>query len=145
MVGEMKITLCHSLKFVEEVKEIKKELLDRGHVIFNSPYVDKPIEELEKLLSNKKDYLDNLKSGFMREHFEKISKSDAILVINLNKKGIENYIGGNTFAEIMVAFFLKKKIFLWNPIPTDERLSFMSDEIEAVKPIVINGNLDMIL
>jgi len=78
----------------------------------------------------------------MREHFEKIRKSDAILVVNKAKRGIENYIGGNTFAEIMVAFFLNKKIFLLNPIPEHERLNAFREEIEGVNPIVLNGNLD---
>jgi len=81
---------------------------------------------------------------FIRIHFDKVRDSDAILVVNLERHGIKNYIGGNTFAEIMVAFYLNKKIFLLNSIPTDEKLSFIRDEIETVKPIILNGNLDII-
>jgi len=140
----MKITLCHSLKFVERAREIKKELTDRGVEVFTTPFIDKTPEEIEEILSDKRNYLDNMKAGFIKEHFDKVSKSDAILVINLDKKGIKNYVGGNAFAEIMFAFFLNKKIFFLNPIPSDERLSFIRDEIEAVKPIVLNGNLELI-
>jgi diphthamide synthase subunit DPH2 len=140
----MKITLCHSLNFVEKAREIKKELIGRGYEVFTTPYIDKTLEEIEKIRSDKKNYLNNLKTFFIKEHFDKISKSDAILVVNLDKKGIKNYIGGNTFAEIMVAFYLNKKIFLLNPIPTDEKLSYIRDEIEAIKPIIINENLDLI-
>ena len=64
--------------------------------------------------------------------------------MNSDRHGIKNYIGGNTFAELIVGFHLDKKIFLLNPIPTDEKLSYINDELEAVKPIILNGNLDMV-
>ena len=46
-----------------------------------------------------------------------IQKSDAILVLNLTKNGIENYIGGNTFLEMGFAHVLEKKIFVYNKLP----------------------------
>ena len=64
--------------------------------------------------------------------------SDAILVLNYDKKGIKNYIGGNTLMEIGFAHILNKKIFLLNPIPD---IDFYKSEIEATKPIILNGNL----
>jgi hypothetical protein len=65
-------------------------------------------------------------------------------VVNVEKNGIPNYIGGATFAELMFAFYHKKKIFLLNPIPTHEKISPLRDEIECTRPIVINGNPDLI-
>ena len=66
---------------------------------------------------------------------------DAVLVLNLDRKGIKNYIGGNTLMEIGFAYVLNEKIFLYNPIP---EIEFYKSEIEAVKPIVINGDLSLI-
>jgi hypothetical protein len=80
----------------------------------------------------------------MKEYFGKILNSDAILVINLEKNGIKNYIGGNTFAEIMFAFYYDKKIFFLNPIPRHEKFSSIIEEVEGVNPIILNGNLDLI-
>lgn len=71
----------------------------------------------------------------------KIEKSDAILVINYAKKGITNYIGGNTFLEIGLAFWLGKKIYLLNPIPD---MDYMT-EMYAMQPTVLNGDLTKIV
>lgn len=64
--------------------------------------------------------------------------ADAILVVNINKNGIKNYIGGNTFLEIGFAHVLDQKIFLLNPIP---EIQFYKSEIEAMKPTVLYGDL----
>ena len=98
--------------------------------------------KVEEIKGDRNRYL-RIAPDFIRMHFDKIANSDAILVVNLEKNGIKNYIGGNTFAEIMLAFYLKKKIFLLNPIPTDEKLSSIKNEIEVVKPIILNGDLSL--
>ena len=67
--------------------------------------------------------------------------ADAILVLNLDKKGIQNYIGGNTLMEIGFAHVLNQKIFLYNPIPN---IDLYKTEIEAMKPIIINKDLNKI-
>lgn len=69
-----------------------------------------------------------------------ISKMDSILVLNFNKNGIDNYIGGATFLEMYDAFKLNKKIYLYNPIPE----GMLKDEIIGFNPIIINGNLDLL-
>jgi len=142
----MKITLCGSINFVEEILEIKNKLVRMGHEVFvPKSIIDfsiKNSEEAEKLKTDKKRYIEEIKPTYTTNHFELIEKSDAILVVNLEKNNIKNYIGGATFAEMMVAFYLGKKIFLLNPIPQDERLKFIVDEMEAIKPIILNGKID---
>jgi hypothetical protein len=141
----MKIVLCGSLSLCDEILKIKGELERRGHEVFLPEAIIKfslrSAEDVDAFKSPKTNYT-KIKPIYMRGHFDKIAKSDAILVVNKTKRGIENYIGGNTFAEIMVAFFLDKKIFLLNPIPTHESLSAFREEIEGVHPIVLNGSLD---
>lgn len=77
----------------------------------------------------------------MSEHMKKIEKSDAILVVNITKNDIENYIGANTFAEMVFSDYKKKKIFVLNPLP---KQAFIKDEIESMETVVINGNLSQI-
>ncbi len=143
----MKIALCGSLSLCDEILKVKEELESMGHNALLPEAITKfslrNADDTDAFKSDKGDYM-KIKPIYMRDHFDKIAKSDAILVVNKTKKGIENYIGGNTFAEIMVAFFLNKKIFLLNPIPTHEWLSAFHEEIAGVKPIVLNGNLDNI-
>ncbi len=67
--------------------------------------------------------------------------SHAVLVMNLDKHGVRNYIGGNTLMEIGFAHVLNQKIFLYNPIP---EIPYYKSEIEAVRPIVINGDYSLI-
>jgi len=61
--------------------------------------------------------------------------------LNYDKRGIKNYIGGNTLMEIGFAHVLNKKIFLLNPIP---EIPFYKSEIEAVRPVILNGDLSKV-
>lgn len=74
-------------------------------------------------------------------HFKKIEWSDAVLVLNYDKNDIANYIGGNTFLEIGIAFYLGKKIYLFNDIP---EISY-KEEILGMKPVVIFEDLSKII
>lgn len=78
---------------------------------------------------------------FIKWYHNAIVESDAILVLNFDKRGIKNYIGGNTLMEIGFAHVNNKKVFLLNPPPTD--VSYV-DEIEAMVDIVLNGDLTKI-
>ncbi len=143
----MKIVICGSLSFAEEINKIKKRLITMGHEASLPAAIEElPLrnsDDVAKLKNNREKYL-KIKPNYMRGHFDKIVNSDAILVVNLEKNGIRDYIGGNTFAEIMFAWYHNKKIFFLNPLPRHEKFSYIMEEIEGIKPIVINGNLDLI-
>ncbi len=116
----MKITLCSSAIFKDETYEIKEKLEKLGHEVFVYP------EEVE--MNGQKISV---------EKFYEIEKSDAILVLNFDRKDIKGYIGGNTFLEMGIAFYLGKKIYLWkNP---SEKLPYY-EEIMAMKPVIIDEN-----
>jgi hypothetical protein len=142
----MKITLCGSINFAEEILRIRDKLADAGHEVFLPQSIldlgVKNMSDAEKLKSDRVKYISDIKPHYTRNHFELIKKSDAILVVNIDKKGISNYIGGATFSEIMMAFHYNKKIFLLNPIPTDKRLEFIVDELESAGPTILNGDLN---
>lgn len=81
------------------------------------------------------------KHGFIEKHMEEIEKSDAVLVVNITKENIKNYIGANTFLEMGFAHYHKKKIFTLNPLPDQP---YIIDELQTINPIVLNGNLSTI-
>ena len=93
-------------------------------------------EEKEAIKLDQKYNLDAI-----REFWKLMQEGNAILVMNFDKHGIKNYIGGNTIMEIGFAHVLNQKIFLFNPIPD---IPYYKSEIEAVKPVVINGDLSLI-
>ena len=75
---------------------------------------------------------------YIRIHYKHILQSDAILIVNLEKKEKKNYIGGNCLMEMGMAYVNDKKIFLSNDIPLE---STYLDEIKAMNPICLSGNL----
>ncbi|HOK35473.1 MAG TPA: hypothetical protein PLL80_01600 [Candidatus Pacearchaeota archaeon] len=51
--------------------------------------------------------------GFNKKVFPyNFKNADAILVVNIDKKGIKNYIGGNAFLEIGFTHILDKRILI---------------------------------
>lgn len=96
----MKITICGSLYFVEEMLKIEKQLIKKGHEVFMPASIsDFSLRVANDAINLKKDkgkYLKDVKPIYTKKHFDKIKNSDAILVVNLEKNGIDNYIGGAT-------------------------------------------------
>jgi hypothetical protein len=137
----MKIAICASMVFAEKMVQIKHQLEEIGHTVFISQfaegYLGKAEKEKEKLAVSDKNEHDAI-----RKFWEIIKKSDAILVLNYDRKGIQNYIGGNTLMEIGFAHVLNKKIFMMNPIPDIE---YYRSEIEAVSPVVLEQDLNKIM
>jgi len=128
------------MTFTDKMLEVKKQLEKHGHTAlvsdFALAYAGKSLAEIDKLTIH-----DKLHKDALTEFYDKIKQSDAILVLNYDKRGIKNYIGGNTLMEIGFAHVLNKKIFLLNPVP---EIEYYKSEIEATKPIILNGNLKQI-
>lgn len=80
------------------------------------------------------------KASMLRLQIKKIKNNDAILVLNFEKNGQQNYIGGATFLEMFKAFELGKKLFLYNHIPE----GILRDEILAFDPVLINQDITLV-
>ena len=136
----MKIAICASMVFTEKMLEAKKALEAIGHECFVSGFADEYVGKTEKEKEKLTLFHKNEKDA-IREFWEKIKKADAILVLNYDRHDVRNYIGGNTLMDIGFAHVLGLKIFLMNPVPDIE---YYKSEIEAVKPVVINGKLELV-
>jgi len=147
----MKITLCGSIAFIDEILAAKNTLESTGHEVQMPPLeiLDEqgkaiPVKEyyaLRKTTNETEGWIWNVKEQAMRNHFEKVLWADAILVLNHDKNGILNYIGANTLLEMGLAFHHRKKIFLLKPIP---ELSY-KEEILGMHPTVIFEDLSCIV
>ena len=135
----MKIAICASLKSFQKVLSIGKKLEEKGvEVLYPWTII---LVQKGKLHPKKiPQFKLNNKSRAIKIHYEKIKKSDAILVVNETKHQIKNYIGGNTLMEMGFAYILNKKIYLLNPIPKMQ----YSEEIKAMKPIILFGDLNKV-
>jgi hypothetical protein len=132
----MKIALCGSMSVAKDMLDIKQYLEKKKH----SVVVPVNIDSYANGKINVEDKWKKIDSDVIRAYFEKIKNVDAILVVNKDKNKIKNYVGGNGLIEMAFAHVLGKKIYLLNEIP---EINY-SDEIKAMKPVVINGNLDKI-
>jgi len=130
--------LC-SKHFYTQIPKIKKELEEQGHELKMPNSFDNPFKEEEMKKLSKLEHI-KWKSEMMKKDETNIKPQDAVFVLNFEKKGIPNYIGGATFLEIYMAWKLNKKIFFYNPLPN---CSF-TDELEGFNPTIINGNLSLI-
>jgi len=135
----MKIFICTSKHFYHKIPPIKKELEGAGHKICLPNSYENPFKE-EKMKQLSKEEHIKFKQEMMKLQEPKIKLNDAILVLNLEKNKIPNYIGGGTFMEIIKAWELNKKIFFYNPLP---KCSF-TDELIGINPIIINRDLNLI-
>jgi hypothetical protein len=145
----MKITICGSIAFYEEMLQVKTKLENFGHEVKLPPSQIKNqagdvISVTEYYQIRKSGKLDNwiwvAKKEAMLNHFAKEEWSDAILVINQEKNGISGYVGANTLIEMGIAMFLKKKIYLLYDIPD----MACNEEIRAMQPISLKGDLNLI-
>lgn len=79
------------------------------------------------------------KAALMRGHFDEITKGDAILVINDEKHGVQNYIGANVLMEMSLAFYQQKPIFVLNELPES---SPFEEELKGMMPILLHGKIE---
>jgi len=154
----MKITICGSIGFYKEMESARDELIKQGHEV---KIPELALEVPKEFGGGKKVYFGqyieqnggidafparheiwNMKEGAINDHYEKIDWCDGILVVNHEKRGINGYVGGNTLIKIGVAFYLKKKIYILNPVSSE--LSY-KQEILGMKPRILNGDLSKIL
>lgn len=134
----MKITICGSQSFVNHMAEAQTYLTNKGFEIF----VPEPLvtEDSYKEKYGKEE-LFRMKPIWTKKHWKKIENSDAVLILNKEKKGIKGYFGSNTLMELSVAYYLGKKIYLFDPI-LENHPHF--EEVIGLEAIILNGNLNKI-
>ncbi len=141
----MKITLCGSIKFADKLVNAYQELEKLGHqpMMHEDMFgvADGTAKELEDIRNNIEHSEIKRKYGYIKWWYDSIKNSDGILVLNYDKNGIKNYIGGNTLIEIGFAHVNNKKVFLLNPIP--EEAPYV-DEIKAMADVILKGDLSKI-
>ena len=139
------ITICASGTFAAQAYELKAQLEEKGFrvlVFRNKVKLNGEELRVERFNELRKQRLSGemlaLKRQLMDEHIKNIEQSDVVLILNLDKNGISGYIGGNTFMEMAIAYYLGKPIFLWKePSPA---LPYY-EEVMAMNPLVIDEDI----
>lgn len=135
----MHIFIISSKHFYDKIPSTQAELEALGHTVTLPNCHDAP--ETEDVYRKKgEDMHSAWKSKMIQKSEEVMRTVDGVLVLNYQKNGKENYIGGATFLEMYDAFRLGKKIFMMNPIPE----GILRDEIAGFQPTILNRDLEKI-
>lgn len=94
-MNNRKIVIAGSALFYKEAQELKDELEKKKYIVLDYP---KKID-----VSNKYEYKKNYET-----FYNNLSKTDDILLLNLDKNNIEGYIGYESFAEL--SYLIVKKL-----------------------------------
>lgn len=136
----MKIMICGSMTNAKQMIDLMGRLEEHGHVVFLPPEIQLHLENpkfIDDLDANLKYAL---KNDIMMKGFNLINKSDGILVLNQRKNNINGYIGASVLMEIAIAYYLGKRIFLLNELPSIKKARWVV-EVKLMRPIVLNGDL----
>ena len=141
----MKIYVLGSTSFMKEMVDAKNQLCALGFDGWIHPHYEAFVrgEKKEHLVRWNKGEKAALKreNDYLKVHYKNILDSDAILIVNGEKNGIKNYIGGNVLIEMGQAYVHDKKIYLLNDLPKE---SSYFDEIDSMDPICLHGDLTKI-
>jgi hypothetical protein len=130
------ITICSSMQFTSEIRAAQVQLEALGYTVLTPELSEKSVEYLNLPLEAQRA----AKRTFIANHFARIAQSDAIVVLNYEKKGVKGYIGSNTLMEIGVAYSLGKKIYLLHPLGEQG----CSEEVLALATAVLDGTLKVL-
>lgn len=118
-----------------DMEEIALRLRNGGHEVLLPKFtVGESPEGHEASATHK------IEGDLIRGYFEKMKTCDAVLIVNVERKGVEGYIGGNSLLEMGFAHVLHKPVYLWDDIP---KMAY-ADEIVAMQPVVIYRDLTKI-
>ena len=133
------------MHFAKEMIKVQKKLKELG-------YISEVPCDTQEFANNHEMNTDNHEENYkwcidndiIRKCFDSIAKSDAILLLNYPKNGVNGYIGASSLMEVGLAYYLKKKIFLLYPLPSPKDVK-SSHEILIMQPIILNGDLSKIV
>jgi hypothetical protein len=136
----MKIVICGSMSASKEMMESKILLEKMGHSVVVPKNTERYASGVLEPESAHESTQHKIENDLIRGYYELIADSDAVLVVNADKRGIRNYVGGNSFLEAAFAHVLGKKLYFVNDIP---EMSY-SDELAALQPVILRNDLERI-
>lgn len=131
------------MSFAKKMAETKKILEKIGHKVFLPIDIDLHLSDSSFSDNLDADYRHCVENDTIKKCFNLIANSDAILVLNLKKKGKEGYIGTSGLMEIGLAHYLNKKIYLFNKLPSYHDARW-AHELAIMKPVILDGDFDKI-
>ncbi len=137
----MKKILIHaSLDFANKMIEAKDYIEDNYNKFMVILPELKRYQNIRDIDGDDKSFT-KIKNRLTVDNIKNVEKCDVLLILNYSHRGIDNYVGGNSFIEMCIAFYLKKPIYLLNDIP--ENMPY-TEEIKAFYPVVVYDFINLI-
>lgn len=134
------IIICCSISASDKALKIQSQVEAMGFEV-EIPHGVKKFRDNNFIHVTETERADDKKQlDLIKGYYEKIKEYDIVLVVNTEKNGIQNYVGANTFLEMGFAHVLGKDLAILNPAPQ----SGYTDEIDAMEPVVLNGDLELL-
>jgi nucleoside 2-deoxyribosyltransferase len=130
------MALCGSMDFFDQMSILSDQLKTLGISVYL------PTSEEVKIdySASSDSELTRLKKQFIDDHLRKIRASDAVMIVNLGKRGIEGYIGANTLMEAAFAYALGKIIFVLHRLSEQP----CRPEVLGMQPVFLDGSLTLL-
>lgn len=127
----MKVLIHSSLDF-------KSKMIDAKQYIENNSTLSVLLPDLERYQHIRDELGDDttfteIKNKLSKQNIKLVEECNCLFILNFTHRDITNYVGGNSFLEMVIAFYLNKPIYLLNDIPND--MSY-TEEIKSFYPIV---------
>lgn len=130
------VAICGSMAHKAQWLKVVKKLRDYGLVV-STP----DLSENTDWSSFTDEQIIDKKGWLVRRHIANIATAKAVLICNYDKKGINDYIGSNSFLEMGAGFIYGKPVYVLADIPQQDN----RDEILALKPTVLHGDLNILI
>jgi hypothetical protein len=121
--------------------DLVQDMLDAKSILEKNAAISVVLPELTRYQHIRDELGDDItftkiKHRLTCENVRNVEQCDALFIINREHRGVDNYIGGNSFLEMIIAFYLKKPILLLNDIP--ESMTY-TEEIKSLYPLVVGS------
>jgi hypothetical protein len=134
----MHITVCASMAFAKEMLELRDTLKILWHQVTLPPDTENFLNARTNEWDITQEIIDEMKS-----HYTCIEQTDAVLIANYPKNGIDGYVGWATLMELAIGFHFNKKVFILHPLPTKDQLKYIQ-EILLTSPIILDWDVSRI-
>ncbi len=142
----MKIVICSSASFYKEILPIQAALQALGHEVVIPITAEQMqnignfrAEDYKTWFNDPGDF--HKKTALMKRHLDEVERGDAVLVVNLEKKGMPGYIGGNVLLEMFHGWTHKKPLYILHPVSPELPLY---EEVMGMSPLFLNGDLTVV-
>ncbi|MDP1833892.1 MAG: hypothetical protein Q8L11_03085 [Candidatus Moranbacteria bacterium] len=133
-----KIMIGGSMTFAQQMKDTKNIFENMGFEVYVPLDTEHVIEDPNK----KTDVAFMKELGVGRGDAELVAKSDAFIILNYPKHGIDGYVGPGAYRDLSVAWWLNKKIFFL--FPYSENQNNHKYEMLGFEPVILDGNIEKI-